>query len=99
MVTESALINFPTGKNEWPVEVFLHTTLEQARRHIAPEVAVLEATAAGVTLRCYTDNLPWMARVLAGLECQFIVHRPVELKEAIKQHARLLMEMAEQAGY
>jgi predicted DNA-binding transcriptional regulator YafY len=38
----------------WPVEVLLQTTMEEARRWIAPEVAVLESENGGLVLRCST---------------------------------------------
>lgn len=78
----------------WPVEVLLQTTMEEARRWIAPEVAVLEAENDGVVLRCYTDDLPWMARLLASVGCPLTVRRPSELIAAIKAHAVMLLGMA-----
>lgn len=94
-VLDFVLRSLGSVPRRWPVEVVLKTTIEDARQHISPEVAVLETGDSGVMMRCYTDNLPWMARILSGLECGFIVHRPIELKEAIRQHAKSLMKIAE----
>lgn len=77
----------------WHVEVLLQTTLEEARRGIAPEVAVLEAEENGVLLRCYTHDLPWLARLMASLGCPLTVRRPPELLEALKQHALAVLEI------
>ena len=77
----------------WPVEALLQTTMAEARRWIAPEVAVLEAEDDGVVLRCYTDDLPWLARLLASIGCPLTVRRPPELKAAIKEHAWRLLGM------
>jgi len=76
----------------WPVEVLLHATLEEARQWIIPEIAVLEAEEEGVLLRCYTDNLTWIARLLASLGCSLTVRRPPELLDALKQHALAILE-------
>jgi predicted DNA-binding transcriptional regulator YafY len=81
------------------VEVLLQTTMEEARRRIAPEVAVLEAENEGILLRCSTDNLPWLARLLASLGCPLTVRRPDELKTAIKEHAWMLLEMMQSNGW
>jgi predicted DNA-binding transcriptional regulator YafY len=75
------------------VNVLLQTTMEEARRWIAPEVAVLEAENDGVVLRCCTDDLPWMARLLASVGCPLTVRRPSELIAAIKAHAVMLLGM------
>ena len=81
-VLEFVLRSLGSVPRHWSVEVLLETTLEEARRQIAPEIAVLEATEAGVMLRCYTDDLPWMARILARLDCPFVVRCPSELRQA-----------------
>ncbi len=75
----------------WPVEVLLETTMEEARRWIAPAVAVLEAEGEAVLLRCYTNDLPWLARLLASLGCPLIVRHPPELIEALRQHALAIL--------
>jgi hypothetical protein len=39
-----------------------------------------------------------MARVLAGLDCPFVVKSPAELREALKQHAAEISHQAERTG-
>jgi predicted DNA-binding transcriptional regulator YafY len=41
------------------------------------------------------EDLPWMARLLAGLGVPFIVHRPGELYDVVRQYARTLASYAE----
>lgn len=36
-----------------------------------------------------------MARLLAGLDIPFIVYRPPELRDVLRQHARILVSYAE----
>jgi predicted DNA-binding transcriptional regulator YafY len=79
----------------WPVEVLLQTTLEEARRWIAPKVAVLETEKDGLLLRCYSDDLPWLARLLSSIGRPLTVRRPSELKAAIQDHALRLLRIVQ----
>lgn len=76
----------------------LDTTLEEARSHIPPSLAALEETPEGVRMTCFTDDPNWMAAVLARLNCDFVVHEPSEVREAVKRLAGRLLMMAEAAG-
>jgi predicted DNA-binding transcriptional regulator YafY len=75
----------------WPVEALLETTLEEARRTISAGVATLETADGGVLLRCSTDDLTWLARLLASLGCPLVVRRPPELREALRRHAKEIL--------
>jgi predicted DNA-binding transcriptional regulator YafY len=79
----------------WPAEVLLQTTLEEARRWIPPEVAALEVESDGLVLRCSTDSLSYLARLLASIGCPLTVRRPPELIAAIREHALALLGMAQ----
>ena len=46
-----------------------------------------------MVLRCYTDDLSWLARLLASIGCPLTVRRPPELKTAIQEHAWRLLGM------
>ncbi len=95
---EYVLRSLGSVPRRWPVEALLQTTMEEARRQIAPEVAVLEAEGDGILLRCHTDDLPWMARLLASLGCPLTVRRPPELIAALKDHALTLLESVEKCA-
>ena len=41
---------------------------------------VASAVRGSVILRCLTSDLGWLARVLSGLSCPFVVRRPTELR-------------------
>jgi predicted DNA-binding transcriptional regulator YafY len=75
-----ALASMPVGLS---IDITLRTSLESARTQIPPEVAVLEEEAGGVRMRCYAENLDWIAYQLVGLRCKMIIHQPPELKEAL----------------
>ena len=76
------------------VEVRLATTLEEASRVVPADAAVLEAHPDGVTLRCYTGDLDWMARFLARLPVAFSVVAPPELRIAVRALATRLAASA-----
>jgi predicted DNA-binding transcriptional regulator YafY len=82
----------------WPVEVVLQTTLADARRWISPTTATLEATPDGVVMRCYTEDLQWMARTLASLPCSFVVRQPDVLLDELRAVARHLLALADDAS-
>lgn len=84
--------------DDWSVEVLLETTLAEAREEVPPMTAALEEVEGGVILRCSTSDLAWMARVLSGLSCQFVVRRPAELREALRHHAAEIRDLAGRIG-
>jgi predicted DNA-binding transcriptional regulator YafY len=81
---ERTLASVPS---DWNVEVHLETTLEEAQHWISPGRVQLEAVENGVILRCQTEDLVVMARILCGLAMPFTVRRPVELRTVLRQHA------------
>jgi hypothetical protein len=60
----------------WQVEVWLATTLEEAHLQTGQPKACFAEANGGVLLQVDVEDLPWMARLLAGLGVPFIVHRP-----------------------
>jgi predicted DNA-binding transcriptional regulator YafY len=79
----------------WQVEVWLQATLAEAQRQTRLPKAFFQAGNDGVLLSVDVEDLPWMARLLAGLDIPFIVHRPLELRDVLRQHAHTLMNYAE----
>ena len=86
----SVLRSLAMTPGAWPVEVVLQSTLDEARRMVPPDQALMEETPDGVVLRCYVQDLSWMARFLAGVNCSFEIRRPPELREALRRHAQRL---------
>ena len=89
-VTRSIALT-PAG---WLVDVLLETTLEEAQHMVPPALATLEQAHNGVVLRCYTNNLDWIAHLLAGLDCPLVIRQPAELREALQRLAERISEMA-----
>jgi predicted DNA-binding transcriptional regulator YafY len=79
----------------WQIEVLLKLPMEEARTRVPADVAVLEQEPDGVMLRTYSDTLEWMARFLVGLRCPLVVYQPPQLREALRQLAQSIFEMAE----
>ncbi len=81
----------------WQVEVWLETTVEEAQEQMRQPKACFEEAKGGVLFRVDVEDLPWMARLLAGLGVPFIVHRPRELCDVVRQYARTLASYAERS--
>jgi predicted DNA-binding transcriptional regulator YafY len=74
----------------WEVEVLLELPLDVARTRLPPTLAELVDAAPGTLLRMQVSSLDWMAALLAGLDCDFTVHRPDELRDSVRALAERL---------
>jgi predicted DNA-binding transcriptional regulator YafY len=88
------LTNIATAPGTWHVEVLLRTSLDAAKEMIPADMAVIEAVPHGVMMRCYSNNLDWMARFLAGLRCKITVYEPAALREELRKLAQTVLKMA-----
>ena len=88
----SAVAN--THGDRWSVEVLLETGVDEVRGQLPSVGLSLEQTEGGTLLRCSTWSLEWPARVLASLDCSFVVRRPTELRDALEQRAEKLATLA-----
>lgn len=79
----------------WQIEVWLETTLEEAQRHVPLSKGHFAEANQGVLIRCEVDDLPWIARLLAGLGRPFVIHRPPELRTVLRHYACEMMSYAE----
>jgi predicted DNA-binding transcriptional regulator YafY len=68
---------------QWEVAVLLHLPLEEASRRIPATLAELAETNGGTLLRMRAGSLDWMASVLAGLDCEFTIRAPEELRSSV----------------
>jgi predicted DNA-binding transcriptional regulator YafY len=89
---QQALATVPRA---WPMEVWLETTLEEAQRQMQLPKTFFEEANGGILFRMDVDDLPWVARQLAGMGVPFIVHRPRELCDVLREYARTLVGYAE----
>jgi predicted DNA-binding transcriptional regulator YafY len=68
----------------WEVEVLLELSVDRAAERIPPTLGELFETEDGTLLRMRVGSLDWMASVLAGLDCDFEIRRPAELKTSVR---------------
>lgn len=87
-----------TTPRAYAVAVTLFTSPELVRRQLPASLVTLEATAEGALLRCTTDSLRWIAALIAGLDCDFAVHEPDELRAAIRELGARLAMLVEEPG-
>jgi predicted DNA-binding transcriptional regulator YafY len=74
----------------WDVEVLLDLPVDDAARRIPATLAELVDDPDGTVLRMRVDSLDWMATVLAGLGCGFMIRRPEELRASVRTLAERL---------
>ncbi|HXV58843.1 MAG TPA: YafY family protein [Gaiellaceae bacterium] len=74
----------------WEVEVELDAEPARVRERIPATLAELEDLDGRILLRMRVESLDWMARILAGLDCDFAVRRPEELRASLRALASRL---------
>jgi predicted DNA-binding transcriptional regulator YafY len=79
------------------VEVFISTTLDEARALIPMVMASLEEVPGGVMMTCNTGSLDWLAGQLANLPWKAEVRRPPELLDALRRLSERVDRLIEQA--
>ena len=68
----------------WEVEVLLELPVDQAARRVPATLAELVDEDGRTLLRMRVGSLDWMAAVLAGLGCTFVIHKPEELRTSVR---------------
>jgi len=84
---ESAIGRTPA---QWHCEIRLALSYEEAQERISRAVGALEETLNGLVLSCEVNRLEWLAHYLLGLDCEFTVLEPVELRDALRALAARL---------
>jgi len=84
-----------TLPRQHPVEVLLHTTLDEARHELPDDIGTFERVvargAARVRLVGRTDDLAWFARQLARVSFRVEIRKPAALADALRAHAERLL--------
>ena len=78
----------------WEVEVWLDLSVDVATRRIPPTLAELSDDGGGTLLRMRSSSLDWVAALLAGLDCDFAIRRPSELRAGVRALATRLERRA-----
>jgi predicted DNA-binding transcriptional regulator YafY len=79
---------------DWEVEVLLHLPLDEATQRLPPTLAELADADGGTLVRMRVGSLDWMAGVLAGLECDFTIREPDELRASVDALGQRLSQLA-----
>ena len=74
----------------WEVEVELDVPLVRAADRIPATLGELAEEDGATVLRMRVESLDWMASVLAGLGCDFVIRRPDELRANVRKLAKRL---------
>lgn len=75
----------------------IHGPLDEIARRLPRPTVTLTAQPTGVLMRARAERLDGVAHMLASLEWPFTIHRPDQLRDALKQLAARLAEAAERA--
>jgi len=81
-----------TLPRQYKFEILLKTDLLTAQNEVLEVFGVLEPCADGVLMRGSTDDLAWLARLLAHFSFGFTIHHPIELRAALRVHAEALLD-------
>ncbi len=76
------------------IEVEFQADMDTVRQRISTLYGTLTPTATGVLLQERYDDLEGMARYLMALNLPFIVHRPLELREALLRLGERMIQIA-----
>jgi predicted DNA-binding transcriptional regulator YafY len=74
--------------------VWLDLSVDVATRRVPPTLAELSDDGGGTLLRMRSSSLDWVAALLAGLDCDFAIRRPSELRACVRALATRLERRA-----
>ena len=82
----AAYIRRSLARTPWPheVQVLLQLPLEEATQRLPATLAELAEADGGTLLHMRVSSLDWMARILAGLDCDFTIYAPEELRANVR---------------
>jgi len=92
-VLQHVLDSIAQQPGSWTIEVRMQTTLEEARRVFPPYMALLREDGNDVVMRCYTNQLGWMAKWILRIPCPFVIEQPIELRQMVKDEAEKVIQI------
>jgi predicted DNA-binding transcriptional regulator YafY len=78
----------------YEVSVVLHAPVEEVRRSVSPALGSITEVEGGARVVLRAEHLPGVAALLAGLGWTFVVERPDELRDAVRELAEKLRTSA-----
>ncbi len=76
----------------WTIQVRMQTTMAEARKIFPQDMALLEQDGADVVMRCYTNQLEWIARWMLRIPCPFVIESPAEMRQLVRELAEKVMQ-------
>ncbi|MDQ3270940.1 MAG: WYL domain-containing protein, partial [Pseudomonadota bacterium] len=86
-------LGIATLPRAFSIRVLLHTNVEAAQAQLFEGIGVFQPCEEGVVLHAQADDLPWFARQLARLSCDFEIRHPPALRKALKVSAERLLKL------
>lgn len=77
----------------WEAEVLLELTVPEAEQRLSATLAEIEDSGGRALVRMRVSSLDWLAGVLAGLGCDFIVRKPDELRTSVRALGERLLRL------
>ncbi len=77
----------------WTIEVWMNTTMAEARKVFPADMALLEANNDGVMMRCYSNQLDWLVQYILRISCPFVIVQPTELNQLVRVAAQRIIRM------
>jgi len=87
-ILDVVLTSIAKTPGEWEAQVLLHTSFEQAREWLPASLALLEPAEDGVLMRCFAQDIDWLAHAVLSLPCPLQVLGPPALHQALATLAR-----------
>jgi predicted DNA-binding transcriptional regulator YafY len=79
---------------QWQIEVEFQAPLYTVQQMIPSSYGTLTATSTGVLFHSQYDDIAGMARYLMSLNLPFVIHHPLELREALLKLAEQMVQIA-----
>jgi predicted DNA-binding transcriptional regulator YafY len=86
--------SFARVPRRWTADVVLALPFDQATARLPLTLAEVAPAGDRTRVRMRVDNLDWLAPLLAGLDCDFVVDEPEELRVAVRDFAARLRRRA-----
>lgn len=93
-VLQHVLDTLATMSGTYPVEIVLHTTIEQVHKLLSPTAGTLEETEEGIIWHRETYDLKWIAHLLLQFDFPVTIRQPTELREMMQHLATKALHIA-----
>lgn len=82
--------SFARIPRRWQVNITVSLPIDDVAVRLPLSIATLAAVSGGTRVEAQVDSLDWLAGLLAGLDCEFDVVGPPELRDSLRAFAQRL---------